>query len=713
MAKRKPGSSLGKKAQQNVAAVKEELSITSILIKAAIFGALFLPLVFFVPLYDIYDLSKVTVLRLLTISIVCLLVVNALSGRRIDLPRTKFALPVAVLMLLVLLSTIFSINPIYSILGGLKRHEGLTTHLSYLLIFWLAATYFHKRESSKVEIILGIAVIAQSIYGISQRLGYDVIDWSGSGYDVNRAFGSTGNPVFLGQYLALVTPFFIGQIIYSENASLQRNIFRVLAAVLAIACSLFTYSRASWVGIAVAVLFLMPVFIYHTFFKNLKAQNEQKSAKKSSPKNDTTKKMMPLILAGIVIVGVILISVVIETKPSAGTAAQPLADRAKSMTSTGGTVGTRISMWSSSLKIIKEKPVLGYGLETFKGIFPKYRELRLIQLEGEMSMPDRPHNEYLYLIYSWGILGFTAFIWILIAFSWKAIKYLLSKDPTAVYKGFVVSTLAAIISYNVANFFSFSTANSTPTYWLLMGFASSLMWNGDSRVVKLPAPPVAFKYIMYSVLTVWALVFTWYTFQFPLADLHYNKARFARAYNNLEVAQQEGEASVKTNPYQALYRIELASIYQALGNSTQDPQYGIKIYELFNAGSKFDPNDQDTWANLGGSMFGANANPNMSTSGMEKVIDYYKKAIALDPYYSIANERLSNVYFSLGRFAEAKPYLEKLVAVQPSSAFGLAGLGKVYEVENNTAMAKDYYDRSIQVDPNNQIARDGLKRITN
>jgi O-antigen ligase len=712
LAKKKPGGKSSGKTR--ILEVKEEFSVTSVFIKAALFGVLFLPLVFFPPLYDIYDLSKVTVLRLLTIAVVCLWVVHTLSRKKIEIPRTNLALPAAVLLLIILLSTVFSVNPVLSILGGIKRHEGLPTYFSYLLIFWLSATFFSKRESLKVETILGVAVIIQSIYGIFQRLGYDVINWGNSGYDVTRAFGSTGNPVFLGQYLALVTPFLIAQIIYSETDSKFRNIFRVTAAALAVTCALFTYSRASWVGIAFALLFLVPVFMYKVFYKTFKRYiNEDSKIKKG--KKDLSKikeSVKPLVLAFSILIGVIMLVLFVTTRPSptSGTASGGLAERAKSTVSVGeGTAGTRISMWASTLKIIKEKPVIGYGLETFKGIFPRYRELILIRLEGEMSMPDRPHNEPLYLIYSWGILGFTAFLWILIAFCWKSTRYLLSKDPSAIYKGFVVSALVAVIGYNAADFFSFSTANSTPTYWLLMGFASSLMWSGNSRSISLPSPPKEFKFLMYSLLIVWAAVFSWFSFQFPLADLHYNRARFARAYGDLENARNEGEAAVGGNQYQALYRIELATIYQALYEKTKDPQWATKNYYLFNSAVKFDPRDQDSWANLGSSLLGSNAN--MPSDGVEKAISYYKNATTLDPYFSLANQQLSSIYLSRGKYNEARPYLEKLVEVQPSSAFGLSGLGRVYETVDKQR-AGSFYSKALQIDPNNQASRDGLARIS-
>lgn len=688
MGKKKKGSRQNNK--QNIEKNFEDVSVTKTLIKAFTFGALFLPLVFFPPLYDIYDLSKITLLRLITIIITCLWVWHILSTQKIELPRTKMAFPALIFIVILLISTIFSVNPMQSIIGGIKRHEGFPTLFSYIMVFWLASTYFRHREASKVETLIGVATIIVSIYGIAQRLEYDIINFQGSGYDITRAFASTGNPVFLGQYLALTTPFLIAQIFFLDEVSTGRKVFRIIAAGLAIACSAFTYSRAGWIGIFVAVLIALPLMI-KKILKNWK--------------------YFILIFA---IVGIAITFV--HSIPSATSGKTPgtFLERVDVKGAVeAGTGGTRLSMWRSSLRIIKEKPLIGYGLETFKGIFPRYRELILIKIEGEMSMPDRPHNEPLYHIYSFGILGYTAFLWILVAYLWKSIKYLLNKD--SVYKSFVFAVLLAVIGYNVADFFSFSTGNSTPTYYLLLGFAFSLMGE-KSRYIFLPKPSIQLKYVTISLVVLWAIVFSWLSLRVPIADLNYNKARFDRAYSGqfksaelLNKAREEGETAIRLNPFQSLYRIELAQIYQDLATTTGDSSWVMKNYDLFNEGVEYDPRDQDSWINMASVLMGSNSN--LSTEGIDKTVNYLNEALKLDPYFTLANERLARIYMSQGRNDLAKPRLAKLLEVQPSSSFGLTALAKVYEIENRKEEAKNLYNTAIAVDPNNQEAKDGLSRI--
>lgn len=72
----------------------------------------------------------------------------------------------------------------------------------------------------------------------------------------------------------------------------------------------------------------------------------------------------------------------------------------------------RVNLWQDTLKMVKHKPVLGHGPNTFMKEFQKYR--RKADNKYEYN-PSYAHNCYLQMIAEWGILGFGAFcgfVWI-------------------------------------------------------------------------------------------------------------------------------------------------------------------------------------------------------------------------------------------------------------------------------------------------------------
>ncbi len=80
-------------------------------------------------------------------------------------------------------------------------------------------------------------------------------------------------------------------------------------------------------------------------------------------------------------------------------------------------VGRRLYMWEGAYKIFLENPVLGAGTGGYQRELAMYRD--------DPSLPDiiHPHNSFLYMAVSFGIIGLIIFIWLLAVFfkkGWKA-----------------------------------------------------------------------------------------------------------------------------------------------------------------------------------------------------------------------------------------------------------------------------------------------------
>jgi O-antigen ligase len=75
--------------------------------------------------------------------------------------------------------------------------------------------------------------------------------------------------------------------------------------------------------------------------------------------------------------------------------------------------GWRMNIWKDTLKMIKDKPFAGHGLNTYMMIFQNYQTK--VDDTGKEYNPTYAHNCYLQMTAEIGIPGFLSFVWILIS----------------------------------------------------------------------------------------------------------------------------------------------------------------------------------------------------------------------------------------------------------------------------------------------------------
>src|SRR5256884_8750355 len=104
------------------------------------------------------------------------------------------------------LATAVSVNPLWSVVGAPRRHEGLLSLVAYAVMcagtlvvvvrgglrVWLAA-------------VLAGGTLA-GLYGIAQYFGIELIVRDSVRVDWWRPFSTSGNPNFLGAYMVLIAP---------------------------------------------------------------------------------------------------------------------------------------------------------------------------------------------------------------------------------------------------------------------------------------------------------------------------------------------------------------------------------------------------------------------------------------------------------------------------------------------------------------------------
>ncbi|MBR4303827.1 MAG: O-antigen ligase family protein [Clostridia bacterium] len=121
---------------------------------------------------------------------------------------------------------------------------------------------------------------------------------------------------------------------------------------------------------------------------------------------------------------------------------------------------SRIKIWSRSLRLFLEQPVLGSGPNTvFERMDITFSRFSPIKGDYVYTSVDNAHNEYLNLLVNLGVLGLVPFV------AAQVITLTGKKKPKPCVYG--------LLGYIVQSMFLFSICITAPYYWLLLGMCST------------------------------------------------------------------------------------------------------------------------------------------------------------------------------------------------------------------------------------------------
>ena len=203
------------------------------------------PLIFLVPVNSV-DLVKIGVQRCFLSGILILWVLSLNKNKSYSFVHSPLNLPLVILFLLAILSTIFSVRPYTSLIGTYNRYQGLFTITCYILLFFITQILIKKRKdvvSWIIDTVLFSNLFAM-LYGFIQRLGRDPYQWSGGAW--TRIHSTFGNPVFYAAWLSMVLP--IALFMYLTCDRPKRRLWYAISFLLCYLSFLFANTRATFVG---------------------------------------------------------------------------------------------------------------------------------------------------------------------------------------------------------------------------------------------------------------------------------------------------------------------------------------------------------------------------------------------------------------------------------------------------------------------------------
>lgn len=289
--------------------------------------------------------------------------------------------------------------------------RGVWKWAKYLLIFWMCRDLFREPANAKrVTTVFLVSMALVSLNGFWQM--WQGVDWI-KGYPVDipgrlvRMRSSFGSPNDLAGFYALALPLSFGAWIAQKKWSVRSAGLAVLTAVFFTGLVL-TLSRSAFFALCAAA------FIFF-------AATAQKK----------------IILLGAAALALFL-----------GSQSLIRENFILSLNPRDITVGERLDMWRQSVELIKEKPILGHGANTY------YKEHAAHAAPSE-EYRGYAHNFILQLASDLGLLGLALFLF--------PLGYgLIKKKPAALWVG-----LAAFVIQGLwdTNFFAFQTSHLFWVFW--------------------------------------------------------------------------------------------------------------------------------------------------------------------------------------------------------------------------------------------------------
>jgi len=444
------------------------------------------------------EFPKSVFFRSLTEVIFISYLILLIRGGRQYLPKVKGRLlffAVLGFMGVLVLGTLFSINPYWSFWGTIGRSQGLVTYLHFFAFFIVLISTVKAKKDWIFFLQWSVFVSGISSFaGILQKL--NIVSFYGVSLP-NRISGTLANPDFFGSYLVL--NIFLGLFLLSlKDKTKDVRVALVAITALNVLTLFLSGHRAGWVGAAVGFVFLGVVWFWRYSHQN--------------------KKLKRAFIYGALVLG-ILTSLLFLNQERLRSSDSYLLQRVASLADIESALEERLVIWRAGFEGWKEKPLLGWGLETFSFSYDKH-----ITWEGAFKIAsnviyDRPHNKILGLASDVGVLGVVSYLLIFSSIFYLIFKHRKRWGPIP---SLILSSL--FIAYFVQNLGGFDTISSLVIFFLLLGFVdSSFTGEKDSRVGKTRKPtnrlsnPLAgtiFKFL--AILLALLSVAVFYTHNLPI-----------------------------------------------------------------------------------------------------------------------------------------------------------------------------------------------------
>lgn len=590
---------------------------------------------------------------LVWLGIACVLI-----ERRSVAPRPLRAAWAALVGVLVLSSILGTGGPT-SWIGYPGRSLGVIAWVVFFGAFLLGSSIPPAARRVHVVRAASVACVLVSLYALAQAAGIDPIVWS-ENVDVSRTRSTLGNAAFLGAYLAMIVPV-SARIALMGSQDVRWRTVHTLAAMSGVAALLTTQTRGAWLGAIVGGMAMLAL------------ESERVMARPART----------AAFAGTALLALVLLATVSPLGPRIRSIADPAT----------GTGRGRTLQWGRTVELVADRPVLGWGPETYASTFPKYIDARFEKTVRRDVVPDRAHNVFLDLAAASGLLGVAAWI-ALLGLVGVILVRKLHRDALT------VGLAGGCAAYLVQLQFSFPLADLDTVFWLFAGMAVGPTLARSTRVSRLWVVP---SLVAAALFGVWGGADV-------VADRSLRDALRAEARGDLDGARLAVDRAARVGFGRAQYLQAAARLHRRTGEASAHGADFMKGIKQVSRARQTVPNDVELamdYADLFVSWGQTASDEGLIARGAEA----YEEILERDPNSSRVHLKLGVAYVELGRESDAEREWRTAASLAPQSAAPWLNLGLLYEEQAKRRHAREALRRAFAREPDNDLARDALKRL--
>lgn len=663
----------------------------SVIFKVALIGLIISSLfLFWNQTTEFYDTPKMIVLIAFVIVITTIQTLKYITDGKMILTVSPIDLPILLLIIVAIISTFTSESYYISLLGNAPRVYGSLVSLVTAAIFYYLLVNNLKSESDSKPIIYTL-IISAVILSLLSLLSYFNVKFLPLAFTQAANFSPIGASFSLVALLCLIMPFLIISFTKTHKAISQALIISILTLFTIVIVLIGNWSMyiAGALSILISVIFI-----------------------KTSVK-DKALLCVPIIVA--LVIG------------------------ALSIVSLPGKLGNNVLhqkyqafpreiqlpfdiSWSVSISSFRDHPFWGTGLGSYLFNFTAYKPVIFNSNQYWNVNFDTPYNEYLLVLATLGAVGLIAFIVIGFLAISLAVRALRSGESASEFK--VAISLSTIIVF-VLFALHVTTLTSMVLSLLVLGLFFALNQHLIRSIyIKLGTIKTSgddgftfdvLPVVLIIVMGILGVVSGYYLINFTRADFYHRQAVLSASANNIEQSYNQLANAERLNPYNDLYRVDLAQVDFNIANAiaiakgptesspagslTDDDKVSIRGFlEQSIAASRnatvINPRSASNWM-VTGSIYRQISG--VAQNAIQFALDAYGRAIDRDPLNPVLRLSVGGVYYSIKSYDMAIQFFTDAIKLKADYPNGYYNLSIALRDKGDLSSAQQVAERLVAV----------------
>ncbi len=700
---------------------------------------LLIPLLIVPSLSSMYELPKAVALWILGAVLLFLVVGkylsrrNALSGGYGSSDRYLEWSVVGGLLVLATLSTALSIEPTTSFFGRYGRYDGLLT------LAVGAATYLAAMQVDWTPIRLRIlswslvsSAVVAAIYGLAQTLGFEFISQQIT-FTAGRSAGTFGNPSLFVGFLVFSLPVAASLAVSYWRRQRPLSVLAIVMTAVIASALLMTLARGGWLGAVVGIAMWAWMGRRHL----------------------AERKTLAITLVAVIIgTGIAWTAITaVWDQPQLNVAARA----AETASLAEGSVGIRIETWKAAVSAVADRPILGWGPDTYGLVSPGYETQRFVDLAGPV-IEDNSHSILLQTALSSGIPAALLLLFMVVLLIRRGVSGTIGriareagqprevreilgamletrdgvlgeteesgrlrvKVDEAVSKhrsdSEIESREIAIAAFTAAGVGYFITVLTTVNpvgsgflLWLAFGMIGALVADKVATQFRLPLGvrlPSAIRQGLLIMIGLVPLAILVVGVMFLVADRNYEQGSQLESLTFLQQARAEYDDAAALNPWEQRYQRASGRTVIIAGLQIGDRARMLEAIEVFSALRARSPLDINNHMFLGQAYL-AMAQTFTNPADARLAADAFRGAINVRPRSFEAYSFLAAALFFQGDYEASREAAEATLAIKEDGQAHYY-LGRLYLQEGDSAAAGREFRKAVELDPSLSEARQAV-----